>query len=81
MALQTTAWGNLLPIGPVVFCNRRSSLTPFGYGSYHICAVSCLGSFSVLSFVRSTLVDHSAALGYELCLRASSGQLQLQTTR
>jgi hypothetical protein len=30
--VETVVWGNLLPIGRVVFqCNSHSSLTPFGY--------------------------------------------------
>jgi hypothetical protein len=41
---------------------------PFRACSYHICAVSYQGRpSSALSFVRSTLADHFAAFGYELC--------------
>jgi hypothetical protein len=76
MALKTAAIGNLVQINRVEFCNDRSSLTPFG----HVVTIfaQCLtlvGSFSVLSFVRSTLADHFAALDHELCLRTSSEQL------
>jgi hypothetical protein len=82
MALKTAARGNLVPISRVVFCSSRSSLTPFGYvvTIFEQC-LTLVGSFSVLSFVRNTLADHFAALGHELCLRASSEQLHLQTAR
>jgi hypothetical protein len=82
MALKTAAGGNLVPISRVVFYRSRSSLTPLGY-VVNISAqcLTLVGFFSVLIFVRSTLADHFAALGHELCLRASSGRLHLQTAR
>jgi hypothetical protein len=80
MALKTAARGKLISIRRVVLCNTCSPLTPPEY-VVTISALSYVGSFNALSFVRSTLADYFAAFGYELCLRASSGRLHLQTAR